>query len=250
VKPRFPVKSQEAQFLIQRSDMKLLLASVLAMMLSTASARAQSLKPEAPAALQPGINKGVVDNFVGTHYWYFTGGPGETRVHAQFKSMGLLGNPYKADVTFALYDEAKTWRQPKVLSSDSKTVDYNFTGQLKKPTKIIVSVAPPAGGLVRMGGDYELEVTGAAAFGQQSSVDPIIGTYKEMAGYSTDLGDCTFLANGNIQTTSGATGDWKVFDKDTQTYVINIVGQDRHSLQLSTGRGLVDGQTLIFQQLR
>jgi len=230
--------------------MKQLLASALLVALSLAPAGAQSLKPEAPMALQPGINKGTVDNFVGTHYWYFMGGPGETRVHAQFTSMGLMGNPYKSDVTFALYDSAKSWRTPKVLSSQGKAVDYTFVGQLKKPTKIIVSVAPPAGGLVRMGGDYQLEATGAVKFAEVSTVDPIIGTYKEMMGFSTDLGDCKFNADGTIVTTNGQTGDWKLFDAATKTYIINITGETRHSLQLSPGRGLIEPDGILdFAQL-
>jgi hypothetical protein len=230
--------------------MKLLLAMAFAMVLSVTSARAQSLKSEAPAPLQPGINKGTVDNFVGTHYWYFTGGPGQTRVHAQFKSGGLMGNAYKVDTTFSLYDQARTWRTNKVLSSEGKIVDYTFLGDLKKPTTVCVSVAPPAGGLVRMGGDYELEVSGAVAFGSASTADPIIGTYKEMTEYTADLGDCKFSADGSIQTTSGVSGNWKLFDPATHVYVINIDGQDRHSLQYVFGRGLLDGETIVFQQLR
>lgn len=60
---------------------------------------------------QPGINKGVVDNFVGTHYLYCTGGPGEIRVYAQFRVMGLMGNPYRSDITITLYDEAELYCQ-------------------------------------------------------------------------------------------------------------------------------------------
>jgi len=230
--------------------MKLLLAMAFATVLSVTSARAQSLKPEAPAPIQPGVNKGTIDNFIGTHYWYFTGGPGQTRVHAQFKSGGLMGNPYKVDVTFSLFDEARSWRTNKVLSSEGKVVDYTFLGDLKKPTKVLVSVAPPSGGLVRMGGDYELEVSGAVAFGAPSTADPVVGTYKEMTGYTADLGDCKFSADGSIQSTNGASGNWKLFDQATHTYVINIDGQDRHSLQLVAGRGLLDGDSLVFQQLR
>lgn len=167
--------------------MKLLLAMVFATVFAVPPVLAQSLKPEAPAPLQPGVNKSTVDNFVGPHYWYFTGGPGQTRVHAQFTSGGLMGNPYKVDMTFSLFDQGRTWRTNKVLTSEGKTVDYTFLGDLKKPTKVIVSVVPPSGGLVRAGGDYELEVSGAVAFGAQSTADPIVGVYKEMNGYSTDL---------------------------------------------------------------
>jgi hypothetical protein len=231
-------------------DMKLPLLCGFAILASTTSSWAQSLKPESPAPLQAGINKGTVDNFVGTHYWYFTSDPGEAHVHAQFKPMGLLGNPYQTTITVSLSDAANTWRTTKALTSDNKTVDYTFEGNIKKPTKIIVTVAPPSGGLVRMGGDYQLEVSGPVAFGEQSTADPIIGTYKEMCDYSTDLGDCKFRADGSIESTSGATGKWKLFDKDSQTYVVDIDGQTRHSLQYVPGRGLVEGDSIVFQELK
>jgi len=211
---------------------------------------AQSLKPQDPAPLQPGINQGTVDNFVGSHYWYFMGGPGHTSVHAQFTPMSLLGNAHQSQITMTLSDAAHTWHTDNVLSSDCKTVDYTFNGDLKAPTKVLVTVAPPTGGLVRSGGTYQLEVTGAVSFGQKSNADPVIGMYKQMAGYTSLLGDCKFLADGSIQTTSGANGNWKLFDKDTQTYVINIDGQDRHSLQYVPGRGLCDGDTILFQELK
>jgi hypothetical protein len=183
-------------------------------------------------------------------YWYFTGGPGKTNLHAKFKAMGLLGNPYRSDITITLYDAANTWHTSKVLSSDNQEVDCMFNGELKSPTKLLVSVAPPPNGLVRMGGDYELEATGAVGFGQKSNVDPIIGTYNQMCEYTSLLGTCKFLPDGTVETTSGANGNWKLFDQSTQTYVVNIDGQDRHSLQYVAGRGLCDGDTIVFQLLK
>jgi hypothetical protein len=230
--------------------MKLLLTSTISMVLLSSPALSQSLKPDSPAPLQPGINSATVDNFVGTHYWYLTGGPGKTHVHAQFKPMGLLGNNYRSQITVSLSDEKHTWSTPKVLSSDSKIVDCTFDGQLEKPTKIIITVAPPTGGLVRMGGDYQLEATGAVSFAEKSSADPVVGMYKEMAGYTSLLGDCKFSTDGTVVTTSGANGKWSLFDKNSQTYVIDIEGQERHSLQFRQGRGLCDGDTIVFQQLR
>lgn len=230
--------------------MKLQLVCSLAIILSATSVWAQSLKPETPTPLQPGINEGTVDNFVGAQYWYFTGGPGHTRLHAQFKPMGLLGNAYQSQITVTLSDENHTWNTPKILSSDSKIVDCTFDGDLKKPTKLLVCVAPPTGGLVRTGGNYQLEASGDVAFGQKSTADPVIGTYKQMAGYTVLLGASKFLADGTIQTASGASGNWKLFDKDTQTYVINMEGQSQLSLQYIPGRGLCDGDTIIFQELK
>jgi hypothetical protein len=230
--------------------MKLPSVLVFAMICSTTSAFAQSLKIEAPAPLQSGLNKSTVDNFVGTQYWYFNGEPGPIHVHAQFTAMGLLGNAYRSQLTFTLSDAANTWHTSKILSSDSKMVECTFDGDLKKPTKVIVTVAPPAGGLIRMGGSYVLEATGNVQFAQASTADPVIGMYKQMNGYTSLLGDCKFLADGTVVTTSGAGGKWQLFDKDSKTYIVDIEGQDRHSLQFMPGRGLCDGDSIIFQALR
>jgi predicted helicase len=112
-------------------------------------------------------------------------------------------------------------------------------------------VAPPSNSLLRVGGDYEIEATGPVSFGQKSTADPIIGTYKWMSGYSKDLGACKFTPDGKIITTSGANGDWKLFDEATSMYVLNIDGEARTSLKFVPGRGLVDAQGIpAFQLVR
>lgn len=230
--------------------MKLFLAFTFGLIFSTTGAWAQSLKPGAPAPLQPGINKGTVDSTIGIHYWFFNAEPGHVHVQVQYKSMGLLGNVSRSTATFTLYDAANTWRTPKFLTSDIKAVVDSFDGDMKKPVKLMLSIAPPPNGLVRVGGDYEVTVTGAVAFAPPSNEEPIVGMYKQMCEYTSLLGDCKFSADGGIQTTSGAAGNWKLFDKDSLTYVINVEGQDRHSLQLIPGRGLCDGDSVVFQQLK
>lgn len=230
--------------------MNVLKAGALAIVLSATPAWAQSLNPNTPTPLQPGVNQSTVDNFVGTQYWYFMGGPGKTSVHVTFKSMSLLGNASKSAITVTLSDEKRTWATPKTLTSTSQPVEETFDGNLKAPTKVIVTVAPPSGGLVRMGGDYQIEVSGAVSFGAKSNEAPIVGMYKQMSGYTSLLGDCKFQADGTIKTTSGAKGTWELFDQASQTYVINIDGQDRHSLQLMPGRGLVEGDSIFFQSVR
>jgi hypothetical protein len=231
--------------------MKLFQLASCAFSLCLAPAWAQSLKPDAPAALQPGINRGTIDSVVGNHYWYFDGKPGKTQVHATFKSMGVLGAAMRTNLAFTMSDQSNTWHTTKVLMSEGKPVDCTFDGLLKKPTRIIITVAPPSNSLVRAGGDYELEATGTVSFGQTSMADPIIGTYNNMGGYTTALGTCKFTPDGKVVTTSGANGDWKLFDESTRMYVINIDGQDRHSLKFVPARGLVDDQGIIdFQLLR
>jgi hypothetical protein len=230
--------------------MKTLLALALAIVASTTAAMAQSLKPQAPSPLQAGINKGTVDNTIGTHYWYFNAQPGPVHLHCQFKSGGILGNPARITVTFMLYDSGTTWKIQKYVLSDGKVADCTLDADMKKPTKLFLSVAPPPNGLLRLVGDYEVEATGAVAFAQPSNDEPIVGMYKQMFGYTSLLGDCKFSADGTIQTTSGAGGSWKLFDKDSRTYIINIDGQDRHSLQFVPGRGLCDGDSAQFQLIR
>ena len=230
--------------------MKLLLALSLILVLTTSAAFAQSLKPENPAPLQAGINKGTVDNMVGTHYWYVNGLTGKTHIHGQVKSLGLLGNPQRVDVTFTLSDAKRTWHTTKTLSSDSKFVDCNFDGDLKAPTRLIITVAPPPNGLIHLSADYQLEASGAVAFGEKSTTDPIIGTYTQMNGYTTNFGASKFRPDGSIETASGAAGTWKLFDESSRMYVIDMQGQERRSLQLVPGRGICDGDSIIFQSLK
>ncbi len=230
---------------------KVIWIGCFAALLSFTPVRAQSLKPEAPAPLQPGVNRGTIDSTIGNHYWYFFGKPGKTQVHATFSSMGLLSNNQTTSVSFTLSDQGNTWHTTKVLTSPGKPVDCTFDGLLKKPDTLILTVAPPTNSLLRVGGSYELEAMGTVAFGEKSTADPIIGTYKEMGGYTKDLGACKFNPDGTVVTTSGASGSWKLFDQSTAMYVINIDGEERHTLKFIAGRGLCDEQgSPNFQQVR
>src|SRR5215469_16838074 len=130
---------------------------------------AQSLKPEDPWPLKPGVNKGIAENFSGgKQYWYFFGQPGETRIVGRFKSTGN-GNVFPPSITITVYDERHTWSTSRVLTSAKNTslfagaqangvAEVQIAGKLDKAQKIIISVTPPSGGLLREGGDYELEV--------------------------------------------------------------------------------------------
>jgi hypothetical protein len=230
---------------------KVLWLCCFAIFLFRAPVWAQSLKPDAPAPLQPGVNRGTIDSVVGNHYWYFEGNPGKTQVHATFSSMGLFGNSQHTSLTVTLSDSGNTWHTTKILTSEGKPVDCTFDGLLKKPTKLILTVAPPSNSLLRVGGSYELEATGTVSFAQKSTADPVIGVYKCMGGYTQDLGACKFTPDGKVVSTSGTNGNWQLFDEPTAMYVVNIDGETRHSLKFVAGRGLVDDQGLpVFQLVR
>jgi hypothetical protein len=215
------------------------------------AAEAQSLKTQTPYPMQVGINSSTVINFVGTHYWYFEGGPGKVHLHCQLKPMALFGNPQNNSVTFTLQDDKKTWKpMSKVLTSSQKPVDCDFDGDLKSKTKLIVTVAPPNGGLIRMGGDYEIESSGAVSFEPKPTGPQAVGMYKPMSGFTQDLGQVKLNADGSVQTTTGAGGKWQLFDIDSQTYTIDIEGQQRKTLQFHPGLGLMDNTDIVLQSLR
>ena len=206
----------------------------LAILLATSIASAQSLKPGSPAPLQAGVNSGTVDNFIGTQYWYFVAHPGKVVVNVSFKAMSLLGNAQRTPLTVTMYNSAQTWHSTKVLSSLDAAATTSFVGNLKDTEKIILSVAPPSGGLVRAGGDYQIALSGAVSYGSaQANGDPVVATY------SSYWGACKFLANGTITCVDGTTGTWKLFDAANHIYS-TIVGNQNYSEQLIPGRGLVD----------
>jgi hypothetical protein len=217
--------------------------------LSAGAASAQSLNVNTPGPLKAGVNASNTDNFTGTHYWYFYANPGHVTIACTFKGGTVLGAQTNATLTFGLY-YGGAWHSSKVLTGAAPT--YSFETDFKKRTKVIVGVAPISGGLVRTGGDYTIAVSGAVAYGQDKAGDPIVGTYTQMGGMTSNYGACKFKADGTIIASTGATGTWKLFDADSHTYTIVLDGQ-RLSLTLRPGRGLSDPSDpsqIDFQALR
>jgi hypothetical protein len=228
----------------------------ITLILAFARASAQSLKPEAPYPLQAGINRGTADSLVGTQYWYFYGMPGSSKVSVRFKTpTTLYGTELRNNsITFTLYDEKRTWKNTKVVTSRPSSSEATFTAEkVQKRMKIIIMVAPPAQNLVRMGGDYEIEATGDVAFDAKAASDPIVRTYQPKTGISgEDLGSVRFKADGTIETANGFKGTWKLFDPDDRIYTVEI-GRFKVSVKYRPGYGLVksdDQNLIIFQELR
>jgi hypothetical protein len=219
---------------------------------SCVSSAAQSLDRQNPAPLKAGANAGTVDNFGGANYFYFWGGPGALKVTATYKSMSLLGNAMKSNLTVELYAEQKMLARI-TISSLKESSQGGMPGTLKKETKLLVAVIPPSGGLVRSGGDYEITATGAVRFDKPlSATDLIVGTYTPMTIYENEDTAVKFRPDGTLQFASGTVGTWKLFDEDTQLYTITFLS-NRLSLKLIPGRGLVDARdpsSIVFKRNR
>jgi hypothetical protein len=211
--------------------------------------KAQSLDPNKPAPLQAGLNTGTADNMIGPQYWFLTCGPGAVKIIARFKSMGLLGNATQATITVVLTDEKRTWQSKFALSAQASFNEKVIPGTFKDKQKIVLEVVPPPDGLVRSGGDYQLEATGAVEFTrpENTGIDPIVKTYLGGRGL------CKFLADGRVLAADGTEGRWKLFDADSRSYSINYPGFSPESVKLVPGRGLVDagdGSTLVYTETR
>ena len=223
----------------------------IAFMVAIECASAQSLKPEDPWPLKPGINTGTVVGGKDTQYWYFVGGPGEVRLLAHFKSHEGFSGPVELTVT--LYDEKRTWHTSKVVRENA---DGTFIGKLDKKQKTVISVAPPSGiFLLTAGANYELEATGDVQF-EEAKVkgDPIVRTFAQSVGLPSNYhyGATKFLANGTVEASDGSSGTWKAFDPENRIYTVVIEGT-RFSVQYVPGRGLVEAgnpTTVLFVELR
>ena len=229
---------------------------LVVLILASAEIGAQSLKPEAPYPLQPGINKGTADSLVGTQYWYFYATPGNSRVVVRLaKASTLYGTELRNNgITITLYDDKRTWKNTKVITSRPNASEATFTAEkVGKKMKIIVAVAPPNQNLLRMGGEYEVEAIGDVAFDPVSTQDAIVRTYEAKVGYGDEsYGTTKFLADGTIETANGYRGTWKLFDRENRIYTV-VVGKYRVSVQYLPGYGLVrpdDPSLIFFQELR
>lgn len=212
---------------------KVLVISLLgALIASSLPVVAQSLDVKKPAPLQAGINTATVDSMVGPHYWYFYADPGS--FSGSLNRLGSPGDVIRAKLGLGVAFAPKL--QFSVVSSKDKGDRTNFNGSVKKRDKVIVMVDPGRPGLVRSACNYELQVSGNVSFGDVASAPTIVGTYMAMLN---NYGLTKFNEDGTVITALGTKGKWTLFDKDTQTYVVDL-DKNRYSLKFISGRGLVD----------
>jgi hypothetical protein len=132
---------------------------------------AQSLDPHKPAPLGPGVNKGNVDGGTGSHYYYFLAGPGHVNVKMAFKQMGIFGAPGRDWLSFDFYNESGELMSHQAVASfyslELERIEAGFDFGSRQ--KIVLAIVPRKG-LVRLGGYYEVEVTGAGMFDRGGAV--------------------------------------------------------------------------------
>ena len=181
--------------------------------------------------------------------------------------MGGLGNPMKN--TLAVTLKSPLGAAEKQVTSSSAPASIDFSGSMAKPTTMVLKVDPLSPtGLVRQGGDYQVEVSGSVHFGggSKSTAGGVAGPFGS-GDTATDNGDAIvraymcmqndhgiskFLPGGMLSCADGTAGTWKLEDADSKAYTATI-GKDRLSLIFMPGRGLVDATSkdiLIFKQLR
>jgi len=245
-----------------------LLKSVLigcASILTIQHAQAQTLDPRNPGPLKAGINSSTVDNFVGTQYWYYDADPGQHSVKVTFQSMGVLGAPMRN--TLAVTLSSPLGSEKKLCVSEKMPESVVFTGKMTKPTKMVIrldALAPT--GLVRQGGDYQIEVTGAVHFGGggngavgATTDTPFGGAVggkdqicRAYVSFLNNWGITKFAPDGTVTCADGTIGKWKLEDVDTQSYTVTL-GDGRLSLIYMPGRGLIqadDKSVVIFKQMK
>jgi hypothetical protein len=151
-------------------------AVLLIGLMLAAAAPAQSLDPQKPAPLAPGVNRGNVDNMAGSHYYYFFAGPGHFDVRLGFRDLGLFGNPLRQTLAIDFYDDDAKLTSHNSIAAQGQLECITTDGDFDKRQRVRLAVVPQSGA-VKLGGYYEIEITGAAELpgkqGATAGVKPV-----------------------------------------------------------------------------
>ena len=126
-------------------------------------ASAQSTDPDHPAPLGPGLNRGNVDNSGRGHTFFFFAGPGHFGVEMAFEEMGLFGSPLRQAMNFDFYTDDDKLTSHNTIVSQGDLVRSHTDGDFTSRQRLRLVVTAQQGA-IRLGGYYEIEVKGAAAF--------------------------------------------------------------------------------------
>ena len=220
------------------------IALAIALAGAATQADAQSLDKKAFAPLQAGVNSGTVDSMIGAHYWYFYAEPGSFEVRfTQGAAQGFAASGH-ATINCG-------FSPPTPGSHITYKVTPNgvvFSGTVTQRTQLGVVVAPPNSTLIRSTVPYSIIATGSAVFDKPKDAGPaVVGMYNSFLAVHAGeepLGAVRFNADGSVEAANGMTGNWKLFDAQSGTYIVMIAGQHL-SLHYDSGRGLVDSSGYV-----
>jgi hypothetical protein len=220
---------------------------------------AQSLDVRNPTPLRPGENHGTIDNQTGAQFWALHYNPGPATIVVRFTSMGIFGNPMAATVNVVVLGPGGKVIGHQALTSAGQPAQLQWPGKFDKPGVWVIEIQPMGSNIVRNGGDYTIDVTGAAVAAGGGGGGPppadIAGTYAVMVcppDFQCDGLAIRFAPDGGVVTTDGHQGRWTLFDPDSRIYSV-VIGRDRWTLKLVPGRGLMDTHDqsiVVFQSVR
>ena len=161
-----------------RFRQKIAVLALMMALLPLGAGRAQdaAAKKPVPVPLAPGVNKGNVDNISGARYYSFWAGPGKVTIDMAFKDMGVFGNPLRQVLHFNIYTADGKLLSSFNVESVDKLEHLSVPGNIPARTQYVIEVKAQDA-TIRMGGYYELSVSGAVDFGQakntSQNVQPI-----------------------------------------------------------------------------
>ncbi len=139
-----------------------LAGGLLMLVIGCGAAMGQSHDAKNPTPLAPGVNKGNVDSIVGPDYYYFYAGPGHWEVHLAFHEAGLFGSPHRQFANFDFINpngkvsHMQIWSQGNTATLDNHG---DFTDRKREVLKV-----SGQSNIIRLGGYYEITITGAVQF--------------------------------------------------------------------------------------
>jgi hypothetical protein len=216
---------------------------MLTLALVTTSALLPALAQAGATPLAAGENAGSSDSLIGPHTYYFQALPGRFAVQV-LQVAGTSGDSVNLNGNISVTAGYGSPGHGNVLSLQPIHGGLIVHGTTAHASRVSITIVPVNSMLVRVVRNYVVSVTGDVAFAGPGA-DPVIGTYISMRNA---YGATKFTKQGTIVTSDGQVGQWIAFDTELHIYNIRI-GDDRLSLKLVPGRGLVDASssTIVFQ---
>jgi hypothetical protein len=197
------------------------------------TASAQSADPKHPQPLQDEDNIAVIHSLVQIpQYYSVTLGPGKGSLTIRFSANGFPGKGGQIRLSLQGANVKKDYSvtvastQALFSSNSAKEDEVTIPFDVPQANDIVLKVDPPSNGLVVAAGRYNIKATGAVKFGKfEFKPETAVGTYRiqfDALGGDEQNQLVKLTADGKIESETGSTGTWSLFDKDTKTYVLKL----------------------------